>query len=578
LPAACRVLPAACRLPPAACRLPPAACRLPPAACCYRISMTNIPEPDTTLLAAYEAALEISAELDVDHLLQRVVDLARAVVPSKYAALGVCDENGVIQQFVTSGIDAETRSAIGPLPHGDGLLGVLIHDGQPLIVPDIALDPRSVGFPPNHPPMHSMLGVPITLGDITLGDLYLTERDGGPYTEADLEVVQVLAAHAARAIERAQLYSAVEHAQHRAEGQRDQLQAILDSLPSGVLIFSAPDARIEMSNETARSFVRGDDPRAKSLPLASLPYRLSTFDGAFLALEDYPSRRALRGETTRHAQLIMVRLDGSKFPVFVQADPLRDANGEITQAVVVFQDITRLREAEQLKDDFLSLISHEFRTPLTAINGGAALLADAGDAIDSETRAELLGDIVTESKKLDQMLSNMLSVAAIMAGRLTPLAEPVLIEPIARRTSAEVAAAAPNHRFVIQIEPGLPAAEGDAELLAQVMRNLYENAVKYSPQGGTVLTAAEVDGKWVKVQVHDNGIGIAPEAVPDLFQRFRRAGADPTIRGMGLGLYLSRMLVEAQGGSICASSAGPGKGSTFTISLPVIRESVGENV
>lgn len=539
--------------------------------------MTSIPKPDTTLLAAYEAALEISAELDVDLVLQRVVDLARTVVPSKYAALGVCDEYGVIQQFVTSGLDPATRAAIGPLPHGDGLLGVLIHDGEPLIVPNIADDPRSVGFPPNHPPMSCMLGVPITLGDKTLGDLYLTERDGGPYTEADLEIVQVLAAHAARAIERARLYSAVGQGQRRAEAQRDQLQVILDSLPSGVLIFTAPDARIEMSNETARSFVRGDDPKARTIPLAPLPYRLATFDGALLALEDYPSRRALRGETTRHAQLLMLRLDGTKFPVFVQADPLRDANGEITQAVVVFQDITRLREAEQLKDDFLSLISHEFRTPLTAINGGATLLADAGDAIDSETRTELLQDIVSESKKLDQMLSNMLSVAAIMAGRLTPLAEPVLVEPIARRTSAEVAAAAPNHRFVIQIEPGLPAAEGDAELLIQVMRNLYENAVKYSPKGGTVLTTAESDGRWVRVQVHDNGIGLIPEAVPDLFQRFRRAGSDPTIRGMGLGLYLSRMLVEAQGGSICASSAGPGKGSTFTISLPVIHESAGED-
>ncbi len=362
--------------------------------------------------------------------------------------------------------------------------------------------------------------------------------------------------------------------QRRAEAQRDQLQVILDSLPSGILIYALPDAQVEMSNQTARAFVQGHRPDA--VPRAALPYRLLTLEGELLEVERYPSRRALRGETIRNAQLIMERLDGSRFPIFVQAEPLCDAEGQVVQAVVVFQDITRLREAEQLKDDFLSLISHEFRTPLTAINGGATLLADAGDAIDSETRAELLHDIVTESKKLDQMLSNMLSVAAIMAGRLTPLAEPVLIEPIARRTSAEVAAAAPNHRFVIQIEPGLPAAEGDAELLIQVMRNLYENAVKYAPQGGTVLTTAEVDGRWVRVQVHDNGIGLAPEAVPELFQRFRRVGTDPTIRGMGLGLYLSRMLIEAQGGSISASSAGPGKGSTFTISLPVIRESVGE--
>lgn len=535
--------------------------------------MTGLPEPNATLLAAYEAALDISAELDADLVLQRVVDLARTVVPSHYAALGVCNDEGVIQRFITSGLDAETRAAIGPLPHGEGLLGVLIHEGRPLIVPHIASDPRSVGFPPNHPPMHSMLGVPITLGERTLGDLYLTERIGGPYTEADLEIVQVLAAHAARAIERAQLYSAVEQGQHRAEAERDQLQTILDSLPSGILIYAMPETHVEMSNQTARAFIHGD--QVETVPQAALPYRLLTLEGEPLDSASYPSRRALRGETIRNAQVIMERLDGTRFPIFVQAAPLHDADGRIARAVVVFQDITRLREAEQLKDDFLSLLSHEFRTPLTAINGGARLLADAGDAIDTETRTELLNDIVTESKKLDQMMANMLSMAAVMAGRLTPLDEPVLIEPIAKRVSAEIAAIAPNHRFVIQIPPGLPAAEGDPELLSQVMRNLYENAVKYSPQGGTVLTTAETYGPWVRVQVHDNGIGIAEHAVPDLFQRFRRAGTDPTIRGMGLGLYLSRMLVEAQGGTICASSAGPGKGSTFTIALPVVRESVG---
>ncbi|MCA9859261.1 MAG: GAF domain-containing protein [Thermomicrobiales bacterium] len=538
--------------------------------------MTELPPSHQPLLAAYEAALDISAELDVDLVLQRVVDLARTVVPSHYAALGVCDAHGVIQQFITSGIDAETRAAIGPLPQGKGLLGVLIHDGEPLIVPDIAAHPRSVGFPPNHPPMRSMLGVPITLGERTLGDLYLTEPASGPYTQRDLEIVQILAAHAARAIERAQLYSAVEQGQRLAESQRDQLQVLLDSLPSGILIFSVPDAMLAMSNQTARDFIWGGKHSPHDVPLASLPYILLTLEGNPLSVENYPSRRAMRGETVRNAQLIMERIDGTRFPIFVQAQPLRDPTGQITQAIVVFQDITRLREAEQLKDDFLSLLSHEFRTPLTAINGGARLLAGAGDAIDAETRGELLHDIVTESKRLEQMLSNMLSVAAIMAGRLTPLAEPVLIEPIIRRVSSEVAAIAPNHRFVIQVQPGLPAAEGDADLLTQVMRNLYENAVKYAPQGGTVLTTAEADGDQVCVQVHDNGIGIAPEAVPDLFQRFRRAGANPTIRGMGLGLYLSRMLMEAQGGTISASSAGPGKGATFTIGLPVIREAVEE--
>lgn len=538
--------------------------------------MNDHPDSDSSLRTVYEAALDIGAELDVDLVLQRVADLARTVVPSRYAALGVCNDKGVIEQFITSGLDAEARSAIGALPQGLGLLGELIHHGNPLIVPEIADDPRSVGFPPNHPPMRTMLGVPITLGDRTLGDLYLTERIDGPFTDSDLGVVQVLAAHAARAIERAQLYSAVERGQRRAEAQRDQLQTILDSLPAGILIYAQPEVRVEMSNRTAREFVLGAFPEGRQVPLAGLPYRLLNLEGEPMEVADYPSRRALRGETVRNAQLIMERGDGSRVPIFAQAAPLYDAEGNLSQAVVVFQDITRLREAEQLKDDFLSLLSHEFRTPLTAINGGARLLAASGDAIDSETRTELLNDIVTESKKLDQMMSNMLSVAAIMAGRLSPLDEPVLIEPIARRVSTEVAATAPNHRFTILIPAGLPAAEGDSDLLSQVMRNLYENAVKYSPQGGTVLTTAEADDRWVWVHVHDNGIGIAEHALPDLFQRFRRAGADPTIRGMGLGLYLSRMLVEAQGGQISATSAGPGKGSTFTIGLPVIRDTAGE--
>ena len=422
-----------------------------------------------------------------------------------------------------------------------------------------------------------MLGVPITLGERTLGDLYLTERIDGPFTAADLEVVQVLAAHAARAIERAQLYSAVEQGQQRAEAQRDQLQVILDSLPSGILIYALPDAHIEMSNETARAFVRGGEPAARDVPQAALPYRLSTIEGEPLAVEDYPSRRALRGETIRNAQLVMERLDGSRFPIFVQAEPLRDADGQIVQAVVVFQDITRLREAEQLKDDFLSLISHEFRTPLTAINGGAKLLADAGDAIDERNPRRA----VARHRGREQEArpdAGQYAQRGRHHGRAT--------HP-AGRAGADRADRAPHlgrsgrHRAESPLRHSdrtrIARGRGRCELLIQVMRNLYENAVKYSPQGGTVLTTAETDGRWVRVQVHDNGIGLAPEAVPDLFQRFRRAGTDPTIRGMGLGLYLSRMLIEAQGGSIRASSAGPGKGSTFTISLPVIRESFGEN-
>jgi signal transduction histidine kinase len=157
-----------------------------------------------------------------------------------------------------------------------------------------------------------------------------------------------------------------------------------------------------------------------------------------------------------------------------------------------------------------------------------------------------------------------------MAGRLTPSTEPIHVASLAGRVSKEVGARSPDYALVVDIPPDLPPAEGDPELLEQVLRNLYENAIKYS-SGGTIRTAASSNGETVTIDVADQGIGIAAEHVPHVFERFRRPGADPTVRGMGLGLYLSRLLVEAQDGRISARSPGPGQGANFSIELPVAR-------
>jgi len=201
--------------------------------------------------------------------------------------------------------------------------------------------------------------------------------------------------------------------------------------------------------------------------------------------------------------------------------------------------------------------------------GDLALLrdVDADEAVD--TRRELVADIALESDRLDRMLRNMLSLAAIQAGRLEPATEPVLLAPLIRRAVADAARQSPRHRFRVDVPSGAPAAEGDPELLAQVLRNLFENAVKYAPEGGEVRTSVRFEDGIVHLAVQDQGIGIAPEHVTEVFERFRRPGADPTVRGMGLGLYLSRLLVEAQGGTIHAASPGRGLDATFTIDLPV---------
>jgi signal transduction histidine kinase len=155
-----------------------------------------------------------------------------------------------------------------------------------------------------------------------------------------------------------------------------------------------------------------------------------------------------------------------------------------------------------------------------------------------------------------------------MAGRLPVSTEPVLIAPLARLAATQIASRNPDHTFVVEIPRHTPPVEADPDLLDQVLRNLYENAVKYAPHGGIIRTTANISNGSITIEITDEGIGISAEHVDSVFERFRRLGADPRIRGMGLGLYLSRHLVEAQGGQIGATSPGPGLGATFMVNLP----------
>ena len=162
------------------------------------------------LRALVEAGVAIASELSLDALLQRLVEKAAELTGARYAALGVIDRGGSgLEQFVTTGIDEETHAAIGDLPRGRGILGALIRDASPLRLHDLSEDPRSVGFPPNHPPMRSVLGVPIMLRGVAYGNFYLTEKEGGQdFTGEDEELVTLLASQAAVSIENARLYEA----------------------------------------------------------------------------------------------------------------------------------------------------------------------------------------------------------------------------------------------------------------------------------------------------------------------------------------------------------------------------------
>jgi len=166
---------------------------------------------EDALLALDRATRAIAGELDLDRVLQLIVDSVRGLVGARYAALGTFDERGRIERFITSGIDDALRRQIGPLPQGHGLLGTIIRDGRTLRIPDIARHPESYGFPAHHPPMHSLLGVPIGIAAGIVGNFYLTEKESAvEFSQEDQELVERFAAHAGIAIQNARLHQEVQ--------------------------------------------------------------------------------------------------------------------------------------------------------------------------------------------------------------------------------------------------------------------------------------------------------------------------------------------------------------------------------
>ncbi len=380
---------------------------------------------------------------------------------------------------------------------------------------------------------------------------------------------------ARKAAEVARSQSVAREVAARAEAEaaaatRDQLQVILDDLPGGVLLMTAPDAHVEFASSAMLALIFGPGVPHSKRPVYGTDFRFMHHDGTPMSVEERPGVRAIQGERVRNLQLLLQRVGAEPLPISVNAAPLRDDNGESHRALVFVQDVSQLRQAEQLKDDFLALVSHELRTPLSAIHGGAHMLSTDPN-LDEESQAELLADVVAESDRLDHLLGNLLTLVNVQAGRLHPATEPVLVAPLAREISQEVGARSLGHTFVISIPAATPAVEADPDLLEEVLRNLYENAVKYSPGGGMITTTARRNEGAVSIHVTDDGVGIAPEHVHKVFERFRRVGGDPSVRGMGLGLYLSRCLVEAQDGSIDATSPGLGHGASFTVTLPIAR-------
>jgi len=281
-------------------------------------------------------------------------------------------------------------------------------------------------------------------------------------------------------------------------------------------------------------------------------------------------------------------LDGSKCDrfddrIFVQEWPARrelqvysasvvNAEEEYLGRLIVFRDVTREREVERLKSEFVSLVSHEFRTPLTSIKGYTEMMLD-GDTgrLNSEQR-EFLETVLRNANHLSNLVEELLDVSRIEAGAMKLNIQEIdvvpVIEDIADRMRPQLEKK--NQKLSIDIPRNVPKVSADDRRTTQIILNLVSNAHKYTPSGGDIVISAEPEGEYLFVDVTDNGIGLSQEEQEKLFSKFFRAENTETIKegGTGLGLWITRSLVEMQGGEIFVESS-PGEGSTFSFTVPI---------
>jgi PAS domain S-box-containing protein len=377
------------------------------------------------------------------------------------------------------------------------------------------------------------------------------------------------------------------------------LQQILDALPSSVYLVFGADARLLLANRAAVSAWGAawhiDQPMQEFL--ATHGIRIFDAQGRPLALTELATLRAVQeGETVLHHQEIIRRPNGSSLPVLVNAvaldsshewHALRQPTGPLAQhtqhadtesvALVVHQDVSALKEAEYLKDEFIGVAAHELRNPLAVLKGFAEMLvyqtSRGKGAQLAPWQIEALEEIDTATSRLDKLTEDLLDVTRLQAGRLVLSRTPTDLVALTRHMVTQRQMTTRHHALSLDTAHTSVEVEVDRARIEQVLTNLLSNAIKYSPQGGPIeLTLREeVEPHVALLSVRDRGIGIPALQQARIFGRFVRAenARASEITGTGLGLYLSRELVERHGGRLWFEST-EGAGSTFFMALPLL--------
>jgi PAS domain S-box-containing protein len=513
------------------------------------------------LEAAGEATLAVATALaeiperGLEHVLHVIALQCQRLTDAELVAIGIGTNPTIpFDPFVAVGVPDSTVGALGRPPRPVGLLGLVAREGQIVRVRDASAHPGTRGTPPGHPPIGSLLGVPVRFRGRSVGNIYVANKRGAAeFSDVDLRLMELLAARAGTAIETASLYD--DQARERA-----WLQAVIEQMPEGVVLANASGTLVHCNRAAEELF-------GALAQGGTLRTDLCFPDGRPVPAAEHPLARAVRGgDSTDRLEFLVARPVGDPVPVTVSACPVQDADGSRLGGAMILHDISVFKELERLREEWASIVAHDLRQPLVAASYSLRIVQAAADRLSprERTAVERTGNAML---RMGAMIQDLLDLSRLEAHRMRIDAQWLDAVKIAHDVAGDLGDR--EARISVVSSRDVVMAWADPTRVAQVLSNLLSNARKYGAPEAPITVGIETKDAVVEIRVTNRGQGIPPEEIPRLFTRFargRRSQAEST-PGLGLGLYIAKGLVEAQGGRIWAESI-PGSTTTFFFTLP----------
>jgi PAS domain S-box-containing protein len=533
-----------------------------------------------------ETLLRISTELvvslDLEQVLARALQLVNEAIGADQAAIVLLDPQTQLLVYRAS-LEKDAPLPKGgrslPFRAGEGLAGWVIQQRQSVILPDLEKDPRWVHLYPGEPMRYrSALAVPLMVGADALGALLLLSQDPSVFNPDQLRLASAAANQVAAAINNAELYRLIrDQADRLGDLARSQQvesrksRAMLEAIADGVMV-TGEEQKIVLFNDAAGRLLGLTREEVIGHPAGEF---IGLFGKAGRIWQERMHRWLTEPAEIETGEFLAERitLDSGRV-LSVHLAPV--SSGEVfIGTVAVFRDITQEVEIDRLKSEFVATVSHELRTPMTAIRGYTEMLMmDAAGPLNDQQR-RFLKIVKDNSDRLELLVSDLLNISRLESGQirlnLDVVEIPELLEEAAESLRRKNEAESKRMEILLEVEADLPSILADRARVSEILHNLADNAYRYTLPGGKVFLRARSRPGGVQIDISDTGIGISPAEQERIFERFYRS-ENPTVMatpGTGLGLPITRRLVELHGGSIEVESEGvPGRGSTFHVVLP----------